>query len=427
VVALNITPDPLYIQIGKTQQLKAMAVYADGTQQDVSQQVTWSSSNNTIASVSNAGLVSMQDLGKVTISVKLAGIQASVNGTGTPHYLYVVNNENGGSVTTYPLNKDGSINGNGTTQTLGYAPNFININPAGTKAYITTVNDDFQNEIYSYNISPVDGSLTLIQAQPLLSQILAGDALVFNPVYGTAFTRGIDEDSEDSDNTFGQYNFAANNGLIETANPASYSAPNLGRYMAFDASGKHLYAANQVDGSQSSVVVYNINSKGLITAPTLPLVPVGTGGDDYPEGITLDNTGRYCYISMVNSARIVVYSISQASGGLIKNSEVTNTVTNPGPMAIDPSNRFLYVFRELGTYIGVYTINSDGSLAPALVPSIDLDVLDKMQFNPTQTDYVYLVSNSTSEVFTYKVNNDASLTLMNTLPTGIKPIDFVVN
>jgi hypothetical protein len=58
VTALQVTPMNPTISIGSqnTQQFSAIAVFGDGTTRDISSSVTWTSSDSTVATISNTGL-----------------------------------------------------------------------------------------------------------------------------------------------------------------------------------------------------------------------------------------------------------------------------------------------------------------------------------------------------------------------------------
>ena len=70
--------------VDTTLRLTATGLYSNGSQADISGQVTWSSSNASVASVSSAGQVSTIEIGTVTISAVLNGITANVTLQITP-------------------------------------------------------------------------------------------------------------------------------------------------------------------------------------------------------------------------------------------------------------------------------------------------------------------------------------------------------
>ncbi|HEX2569635.1 MAG TPA: Ig-like domain-containing protein [Polyangia bacterium] len=78
LVSLAITPPNPAFALGTTDQLMATGTYTDNTTQDLTTQVTWSSSDGTIASISNApgseGEVSANSPGNVVITAALGSI-----------------------------------------------------------------------------------------------------------------------------------------------------------------------------------------------------------------------------------------------------------------------------------------------------------------------------------------------------------------
>jgi uncharacterized protein YjdB len=68
IAVLTVTPDGLNLGMGIKQQYTATATYTDGTSQDLSAGVTWSSSDNTVATIDANGLVTTVAAGTVTIT-----------------------------------------------------------------------------------------------------------------------------------------------------------------------------------------------------------------------------------------------------------------------------------------------------------------------------------------------------------------------
>jgi len=83
LVAIEVNPADLSISKGTTRQFAATGIYTDASTQDLTKQVTWSSSNTSVASISNAagsnGLASALGVGSATISATLG----TVSGTTT--------------------------------------------------------------------------------------------------------------------------------------------------------------------------------------------------------------------------------------------------------------------------------------------------------------------------------------------------------
>ncbi len=91
LVALNVTPLDPSIPAGLTQRFTATGVYSDDTTKNLTEQVTWLSSNSTIASISNdpdhKGVARGKLPGSVTITATLNGISGSTTLTVTSALL----------------------------------------------------------------------------------------------------------------------------------------------------------------------------------------------------------------------------------------------------------------------------------------------------------------------------------------------------
>jgi hypothetical protein len=85
-IALNIQPSTVSMVIGSTRQLRAIATMTDGTHQDVTAQVSWSSAQPAIATVIG-GLVTGTHVGSTTITASGMGLTASAGVTVMPLLL----------------------------------------------------------------------------------------------------------------------------------------------------------------------------------------------------------------------------------------------------------------------------------------------------------------------------------------------------
>jgi uncharacterized protein YjdB len=75
IAGIEITPDKTTLSKGETQQFRAVARYADGTTEDItdSDDVVWNTNEPTVATVSRKGLVTAEKAGVVNITVKYKG------------------------------------------------------------------------------------------------------------------------------------------------------------------------------------------------------------------------------------------------------------------------------------------------------------------------------------------------------------------
>ncbi|MEZ6930081.1 beta strand repeat-containing protein [Aeromonas sp. S16(2024)] len=83
VSALQVIPAVTAIALGTKSQLQAIATFADGSTQDVSSQVQWSSNDPFIANVDSLGLVTGSGIGQATVTATLGAISRSATLTVT--------------------------------------------------------------------------------------------------------------------------------------------------------------------------------------------------------------------------------------------------------------------------------------------------------------------------------------------------------
>lgn len=84
VVSFTVTPASSLLALGAGEQLSALAKFSDGTTQDMTTSVSWSSADPTIASVSNQGFLVAERVGDTTISVSADSVAGSANVTVKP-------------------------------------------------------------------------------------------------------------------------------------------------------------------------------------------------------------------------------------------------------------------------------------------------------------------------------------------------------
>ncbi len=87
LTSLSIVPSNVSIILGATSQLQAVGTFSDGSTQNMTTMVTWSSAQPVIASVNSTGLVKANEIGSTTITAQNNGISGSANVTVTPLLL----------------------------------------------------------------------------------------------------------------------------------------------------------------------------------------------------------------------------------------------------------------------------------------------------------------------------------------------------
>ncbi|WP_326032281.1 Ig-like domain-containing protein [Vibrio cholerae] len=77
ITSIQVTPSPVNVAKGQTQQLTATATFSDMTSSDVSNSVTWTSMDTATATVSSAGLLSAVEVGYTTLTATKDGITSN--------------------------------------------------------------------------------------------------------------------------------------------------------------------------------------------------------------------------------------------------------------------------------------------------------------------------------------------------------------
>jgi hypothetical protein len=84
VVSFTVTPATSLLALRAGEQLSALATFSDGTTQDMTTSVSWSSADPAIATVSNQGFVLAKQVGDTTISVSSDSVAGSAHVTVKP-------------------------------------------------------------------------------------------------------------------------------------------------------------------------------------------------------------------------------------------------------------------------------------------------------------------------------------------------------
>jgi uncharacterized protein YjdB len=78
ITSITVTPSPVSVAKGQTQQLVATATYSDNTSAEVSNSVTWSSTDNKTAMVTPDGLLSGVSIGSTLVTALKDGVTSNI-------------------------------------------------------------------------------------------------------------------------------------------------------------------------------------------------------------------------------------------------------------------------------------------------------------------------------------------------------------
>lgn len=138
------------------------------------------------------------------------------------------------------------------------------------------------------------------------------------------------------------------------------------RHVVFDASGRRLYAVNELD---SSVTVYGFDpATGALTPQQwLPLLPDTFTGDSRAAEIALARDGRHLYASNRGCDTIEVFAVDATTGRLTHRQSRPTEGRTPRFFALHPDGHALYALNEDSDAVMVVEVNAiDGSLGKTL-------------------------------------------------------------
>jgi len=264
--SITITPAPASVSLGTSQQFAATGTYASGITQNLTNNVTWTSSSPAVATISSSGLATTLTSGLTNIGASLGSIVASV--TLTVPSPYVVGQWSTLS-TAMPINPiHVTMLGNGNLLVVAGSGNCAPPHPGcptgppfgpnnGSGALILTPGS-WQITQYSVTWDMFcNGMLTLMDGTALI----AGGTIQYDPFDGSSETTIF----EPSTNTFNNVGNMAHGRWYPTVLTLSD-----GRVMIFS-------GANETGITNNAVEFYTIGS-GWSTQYTASWVP-----DNYPR------------------------------------------------------------------------------------------------------------------------------------------------
>jgi 6-phosphogluconolactonase len=213
---------------------------------------------------------------------------------------------NGGSVSVFPIQADGSLGAEVTNRDFGNQSNShcVGFDPAGRFAFVPNKGN---NEIAQLILGS-DGSL--------------------------------------SDNS------------PATVNTAPGAGP---RHIAIHPNGGLAFLIAELD---STMTPYQISPEGTLTPGTSLSTRAGTGGQNTGAHVELSPDGHFVYGSNRGDNDIVVFAADQTSGELTLIENESSRGSTPRDFDIDPYGRVLVVANQDSNDLAVFAIANDGSLEP---------------------------------------------------------------
>ena len=193
LVSIAVTPNPASIALGTTQQFTATGTYSNGTTQNLSKSVSWTSSSPLVASISSSGLATSAGQGSTTISALSGAISGSATLQVTPALLTGLSvSPTGASIalgTSQQFTATGTY-GDGSTQNLTSSatwmssfPTVATVNGSGLAASLSQ-----GSTTVTASMGTLNASASLSVSQPVLTSIALTPA---NPSFALGTTQSL--------------------------------------------------------------------------------------------------------------------------------------------------------------------------------------------------------------------------------------------
>jgi YD repeat-containing protein len=347
--SVAITPTNVTIPIG-VQQFTAIGTNG----QNITSEVTWSSSNPDVAGISNSpgtqGLATGLGVGTTTITANAGTLSASTTLTLTV------------AVPTITISPERDIiqqgnsfqfmatlaNPNGSTQNVTQTASWGSSAPS-----VATVNS--QGLVTAVGVGSTTVTATSASATGSASVIVTNSAQATVPRY-------LYENNYGSNGSAGSASvYSVNPGTGQLRPLRLVAEAGMSLAFALDPASQYLYVANTSSTTvPNTLAAYTIGANGSLTPVTSS--PFATG--NYPNAVATDPLGRFVYVVNGSDETLSGFAID-ANGELGPIAGSPFGVGN-GPLAavVDPSGQFVYVMNSTDETISAFTIDpNSGSLS----------------------------------------------------------------
>jgi poly(3-hydroxybutyrate) depolymerase len=377
LVSISVNPSVASLSVGATQMFTAIGTFSDGSSQDVTASVYWTSSNGAIATISDAhgsqGLASTLSAGVTTITATSFAVSGSANLTVTQAALQsiVISPQNVsvalGSSQAFSasgLYSDGSTQDLTTTVTWGSSQPSVAVisNASGAQGVATTagagttsITAIFGAQSAQTNLTVAPASLLSIAVSPSSTTIAVGASQQFTAI-GT-FSDGSQRD-------------VTAQGLWTSTN-SSVASVTAGLATAIGAGSTTIQCALSVSGSASLTA--------LVTVPTPP------------TGISVSTGNMQVSLTWLPSLGATSYTVARSTMSLGPYTAVASVSTNSfNDIGLTNNTTYYYVVAAVSS-AGASAYSSQVNATPQILPGAGSARIYFTTWNGLAREYVVYV------------------------------------
>jgi 6-phosphogluconolactonase (cycloisomerase 2 family) len=403
LVSIAVIPATPSIAAGTAQQFAATGTYTDGSTQPLTQTAAWSSSDTTVATVSNApgtnGLASSVGQGTANITATVGSIAGSTSLSVTPSTLVAI------AVT--PVTPSITSRSNEQFTATGTYTDGSMQNLTGAVTWISS-------NLATATISNAAGSNGLAAAAAAGSTSISA---MLGSIGSPAVTLTVTAAPEyayvanQNANTVSEFAVGAGGALTLIGTVATGNEPNA---VVVDPTGRYVYVANWTDGTISE---YAVGSDGTLT--NVGTAPAGSE----PSSIAIDTTGQYVYVANLAGNTVSQYVIG--AGGVLASLGTVAAAGSPISITADPAGHYVYVADETGNAVSEFAIGAGGLLS--LLGTVPTGNDPQSVTVDPSGSYAYVANWNDATVSAYTIASDGTLTPIGTVASGSCPESVAVD
>ena len=393
-----VRPQDITTAVCGTLQYSATGYYSNGTTQDQTSAVTWSSSDTSVAGIDNTGLATGAGLGFSNIGATLAGITSSTVPLEVDQLNSITVASDGtsvavGSTTVYTATGNFTLAADGSSASQDISSQVT----WGTgDATIATVDS-------SGNVTGVAAGTTSVTAASC-DGVIIGSASV--TVTGGETNQGLQLVPQAPTASVGTtIQFSA----LQLNSDSSTTPLPAGSVLAWTSDTTGVVTIDPVSGLAQALSVGTATITGTVSAP--PSVAGLTG----TTMVTVQAAAaRFAYIGNVKgdagSGSISSYTVNTASATPLT-PLATIAASTPQQVWLHPSGDLLYYIGSGGSLHSEFVNSADGSLtmtpqAPTPATSNPITVVDRYTgvIDPTGR-FIYVITRGTSEIYGFTITH----------------------
>jgi len=448
VYSIAVTPLNPSIPWGSTQQFTAVGSLTDGSTQDITNSVTWSSSATSVAGISASGVAIGRGQGTTNITAQtnvtlgfFASGSATLSVGPVPLKSIAVTPANFSLTvgTVQQFAATGTFADNSTkdlTNSVTWSSSATNVALAGNTGLVSGAGPGFT--IIRATSGPISGTATLRVTAALISltvtpsnpSITLGGQQQFTAT-GT-FSDGSTQDLTNS----ATWNSSA-------TNVATISATGIAAVVA---EGSTTVTANTGSVSGSTVltvtglrVAYVVNTAsnnisgyridaGSGTLSAMANIPFATGVN--PVSMAVAPSGQFTYVANSGSNDVSAFSINATTGALtpVPGSPFA-AGTSPSSVTVDPSGKFVYVANSESHNVSAYTINASTGVLTKVAgsPFAAGSGPQSVQVDPSGK-FAFVANMNSSSVSSYTIDSTTgALALTSTVAGVTTPVSLTID